>query len=118
MTTAQHPQSLEQSFELDEERPFPSQSARARSPRQPGPEDEYEHAPPPRSYVGIIKLIVMACIIGIVAAIFFWQWPNMKRMVASVRGATAGPDDAGAGAVRAKIFRPGPAGANARTGGQ
>ena len=77
-----HPQSLEQSFELDEERPFPSQSARARSPRPPESEDEYEHAPPPRSYVGIIKLIVMACIVGIVAAIFFWQWPNMKRMVA------------------------------------
>jgi hypothetical protein len=80
---AQHPQSLEQSFELDEERPFPSQSARGRSARQPGSEDDYERATPPRSYVGIIKLIVMACIIGMVAAIFFWQWPNMKRMVAS-----------------------------------
>ena len=80
---AQHPQSLEQSFELDEERPFPSQSARGRSARQAGSEDEYEHAPPPRSYVGIIKLVVMACIIGIVAAIVFWQLPNMKRMVAS-----------------------------------
>src|SRR6202166_2692721 len=79
---ARHPQSLEQSFELDEERPFPSQSARARSPRSPGSEDEYEHAPPPRSYVGLIKLAVVACIIGIVAAIFFWQWPNMKHMVA------------------------------------
>src|SRR5580704_18114688 len=81
---ARHPQSLEQSFALDEERPFPSQSARARSSRVPGSEDGYEHAPPPRSYVGIIKLIVMACIIGIVAAIFFWQWPNMKRMVAQI----------------------------------
>ena len=80
---AQHPQSLEQSFELDEERPFPSQPARGRSARQPGSEDEYEHAPPPRSYVGIIKLVVMACIIGIVLAIVFWQLPNMKRMVAS-----------------------------------
>src|SRR5580693_7262959 len=43
------PQSLEQSFALDEERPFPSRSARADSPRLPGSEDEYEHAPPPRS---------------------------------------------------------------------
>src|SRR5580692_4310417 len=76
------PQSLEQSFELDEERPFPAQSARARSPRGTGSEDEYEHAPPPRSYVGIIKLIVLACIVGIVAAIVYWQLPNMKRMVA------------------------------------
>jgi hypothetical protein len=76
------PQSLEQSFELDEERPFPAQSARARSARGPGSEDEYEHAPPPRSYVGIIKLIVLACIVGIVAAIVYWQLPNMKRMVA------------------------------------
>ena len=65
---ARHPQSLEQSFELDEERPFPSQPPRGRSPRAPESEDEYEHAPPPRSYVGIIKLVVMACIIGIVAA--------------------------------------------------
>src|SRR5580704_2160316 len=76
------PQSLEQSFELDEERPFPAQSPRARSPRGPGSEDEYEHAPPPRSYVGIVKLIVLACIVGIVAAIVYWQLPNMKRMVA------------------------------------
>jgi hypothetical protein len=79
---AQHPQSLEQSFELDEERPFPSQSARGRSSRVPGSEDEYEHAPPPRSYVGVIKLVVLACIVGIVAAIAYWQLPNMKRMVA------------------------------------
>jgi hypothetical protein len=78
----QHPQSLEQSFELDEERPFPSQSARARSPRAPESEDEYEHAPPPRSYVGVIKIVVLACIVGIVAAIVYWQLPNMKRMVA------------------------------------
>jgi hypothetical protein len=78
------PQSLEQSFALDEERPFPSRSARADSPRVPGSEDEYEHAPPPRSYAGIIKLIVLACIVGIVAAIFFWQLPNMKRMVAQL----------------------------------
>jgi hypothetical protein len=76
------PQSLEQSFELDEERPFPSQSARARSPRPSESEDEYEHAPPPRSYVGVIKLVVLACIVGIVAAIVYWQLPNMKRMVA------------------------------------
>jgi hypothetical protein len=78
---ARHPQSLEQSFELDEERPFPSQP-RGRSPRASESEDEYEHAPPPRSYVGIIKLVVLACVVGIVAAIFFWQMPNMKRMVA------------------------------------
>src|SRR5580658_2536869 len=78
-----HPQSLEQSFELDEERPFPSQPPRGRSPRTPESEDEYEHAPPPRSYGGIIKLVVLACIVGIVLAIAYWQLPNMKRMVAS-----------------------------------
>jgi hypothetical protein len=82
---ARHPQSLEQSFELDDERPFPSQSARGRSPRQPESEDEYEHAP--RSYSssvfgGLAKLAVVACVIGILAALFVWQWPNMKRMVA------------------------------------
>jgi hypothetical protein len=79
---ARHPQSLEQSFELDEERPFPSQPPRGRSSRAPESEDEYEHAAPPRSYGGIIKLVVLACIVGIVAAIFFWQMPNMKRMIA------------------------------------
>src|SRR5580693_6587240 len=36
---AQNPQSLEQSFELDEERPFPSQPGRPRSPRPPESED-------------------------------------------------------------------------------
>src|SRR5580693_1374939 len=82
----QHPQSLEQSFELDEERPFPSQSARGRSPRTPESEDEYEHAPS-RSYSssvlgGATKLVVVACITGIVAALFVWQWSNIKHMVA------------------------------------
>jgi hypothetical protein len=79
---ARHPQSLEQSFELDEERPLASQPPRGRSPRAPESEDEYEHAAPPRSYVGIIKLVVLACIVGIVAAIFFWQMPNIKRVIA------------------------------------
>jgi hypothetical protein len=83
-----HPQSLEQSFELDEERPFPSQSARGRSPRTPESEDEYEHAPS-RSYSssvlgGATKLVVVACITGIVAALFVWQWSNIKHMVAQL----------------------------------
>jgi hypothetical protein len=31
---------------------------------------------------GLIKLAVVACVLGIVAALFLWQWPNMKHMVA------------------------------------
>jgi hypothetical protein len=85
---AQHPQSLEQSFGLDEERPFPSQPARGRSARQPGSEDDYEHAPS-RSYSssvlgGLTKLVVVACITGIVAALFVWQWSNIKHVVAQL----------------------------------
>jgi hypothetical protein len=80
----QHPPSLEQSFTLDDERPFPAQPGRT-PPRLPGAEDDYE--PPPRFAIGtsvpsgLIKLAIVACIIGIVAAVFVWQWPNMKRMV-------------------------------------
>jgi len=81
-----YPQSLEQSFELDEERPLASQSARGHPPRPPGPDDD-EDVRPSRAYSssvigGLIKLAVVACVIGIVAALFVWQWPNMKRMVA------------------------------------
>jgi hypothetical protein len=87
------PQSLEQSFELDEERPFPAQSPRARSPRGPGSEDEYEHAGQPRSFStsamgGLAKLAIVACVIGSVAALlvwlFVWQLPNIKHMVAQI----------------------------------
>src|SRR5579864_8247897 len=83
-----HPQSLEQSFELDEERPFPSQPGRAHSPRPPSADDD-EDAGPSRAYSssvigGLIKLAVVACVLGIVAALFLWQWPNMKHMVAQL----------------------------------
>jgi hypothetical protein len=86
---SRHPQSLEQSFELDEERPFPSQPARARSPRLPGADGDYEPGRPPRTFStsvagGLVKLIVVACIIGSVAALFVWQWPNIKHMVAQI----------------------------------
>ena len=115
---ARHPQSLEQSFELDEERPFPSQPARTRSPRSPESEDEYEHAPPPRSYVGVIKLVVLACIAGIVAAIFYWQLPNMKRMVAQFGARPSAQTTPAPAPSEPKFLRPGAARANARTGGQ
>ena len=45
------PESLEQSFELDDEQTFPPQS-RERAPRPPGLEDDYEHVPPGASYRG------------------------------------------------------------------
>jgi hypothetical protein len=83
---SQPPESLEQSFELDDERPFPQQS-RERAPRPPGPEDEYEHAPSRRSYIGtnvaggFIKLAVVACIIGIVIALIYWQVPHIKQLI-------------------------------------
>jgi len=81
----ERPQSLEQSFELEQEVPFPAPAARGRGARPPI-EDEYQQAPP-RSFIGtsvsggVIKLAVVACIIGIVAAAFVWQFPNIKRLI-------------------------------------
>jgi hypothetical protein len=80
------PESLEQSFELDDEQTFPSQ-ARERAPRPPGLEDDYEHVPPGRSYIGVsvgssIKFAVVACIIGIAIALIYWQVPHIKQLIA------------------------------------
>lgn len=79
------PESLEQSFELDDGQSYPPQS-RVRAPRPPGPDDEYEHAPTrrfgPGAIAGFIKLAVAACIVGIVIALIYWQIPHLKQLVA------------------------------------
>jgi hypothetical protein len=80
------PESLERSFELDQEAPFPASPAgRGRSARPPA-EDDYEHEPPRSSIAtsvsgGFVKIAAVACIIGVVAAAFVWQFPNIKRLV-------------------------------------
>jgi hypothetical protein len=63
---------------------LPGQSRRAQPPRPPVEDDEYEHTRPPRSYVGLIRIAVIGCIIGILAAIFAWQWPNISHLVARI----------------------------------
>jgi hypothetical protein len=80
------PESLEPSYQLEDEEPplFPSQSGRSHSPRPPTAEDEYERARPPRSYAGLIKLAVIGCAIGILAAVLSWQWPNITQLVSQI----------------------------------
>jgi hypothetical protein len=78
-------ESLEPSFHLEDDEPplYPGQSGRrAQPPRPPAEDDEYEHTRPPRSYVGIIRIAVIGCIVGILAAVFAWQWPNVSHLVA------------------------------------
>jgi hypothetical protein len=80
-----HPESLEPSYQLDDEEPplFPSQSQRPHPPRF-GLEDDYEQQRPPRSYAGLIRLAVIGCIIGVLVALFSWQWPNISHFVAQM----------------------------------
>jgi hypothetical protein len=81
------PESLEHSFELDETQNFPPQP-RERAPRPPGPDDEYEQSPSWRPNLGtsvaggFIKVAVVACIIGIVVALIYWQIPHLKQLAA------------------------------------
>jgi hypothetical protein len=74
---ALQPESLEPSYQLEDDEPplFPSQSR----PRPPSDEDEYERTRPPRSYAGLARLAAIACAIGIVVAILAWQWPNISQ---------------------------------------
>src|SRR5262249_6057216 len=75
------PESFEQSFELHDDQPFSPQSR----PRPPGAEDESDFNGPRRSYIGagalggLVKLAVIACIVGIIAAVFFWQLPHITQ---------------------------------------
>jgi hypothetical protein len=81
------PESLEQSFELDDGHSFPPQS-RERAPRPPGPDEEYDQALPRQSFFGpgvagdFIKRAVVACVIGIVIALIYWQIPHLKQLIA------------------------------------
>jgi len=82
----ERPHDLAQSFELDHEAPFPASPARGQASR-PAAEDDYEHELPRPSIAtsvsgGFIKIAAVACIIGVVAAAFVWQFPNIKRLIA------------------------------------
>ena len=77
------PESLEPSYQLEDDEPplFTSQSARL---RPPAGEAEYARTRPPRSYAGLIKLAVIGCAIGILAAVLSWQWPNISHVVSQI----------------------------------
>jgi hypothetical protein len=83
------PESLEQAYQLDDEEPplFPPQTTRPHPPRHEAEED-YEQQRPPRSYAGLIRLAVIGCIIGVLVALFSWQWPNISHFVAQMGAKT------------------------------
>jgi hypothetical protein len=89
LNDALQPESLEPSYQLDEEEPplFPPQGTRPHPPRQ-GMDDDYEPQRPPRSYAGLIKLAVIGCVIGVLLALFSWQWPNISHFVARMSAKT------------------------------
>jgi hypothetical protein len=75
------PESLEPSYyQLDDEEPplFPSQSA-----RPPATDDELGPGPL-RSYAGLIKIAAAGVIIGVLAAVLSWQWPNISHFVSRI----------------------------------
>ena len=82
------PESLEPSYQLEDDEPFPSQSARL---RPPAGEAEYDRTRPPRSYAGLIKLAVIGCAIGILAAVLSWQWPNISHLVSQIGAKAPAP---------------------------
>jgi hypothetical protein len=83
------PESLEPSYHLeDDEPPFPSQSARL---RPPAGETQYDRTRPPRSYAGLIKLAMIGCAIGILAAVLSWQWPNISHLVSQIGARAPAP---------------------------
>jgi hypothetical protein len=89
------PESLEQSFELDDARPFPQQP-RAQQPRPPESDDEYEQPAQRRFNIGtsvaggFIKLAVVAIIIGVIGAVVAWQGPHIKQMVSQMLSRPSG----------------------------
>src|SRR5579862_278034 len=84
------PESLEPSYQLEDDEPplFPSQSAR---PRPPSGDTEFARARAPRSYAGLIKLAVIGCAIGILAAVLSWQWPNISHLVSQIGAKSPAP---------------------------
>jgi hypothetical protein len=66
----------EPSRELEDEQPAVPQSAR-HPPHTTTPEEAHEAPRPPRSYRGLIKLLVVLIILAGAAATLAWQWPNI-----------------------------------------
>jgi hypothetical protein len=82
---------LEPAFALDDSRPIPPKGRRAPLPSEEdeGYERPDEDAQPRRSYRDLIAkgLVVVAVllVIGAIAALFQWQWPNMVAAYRSFR---------------------------------
>jgi hypothetical protein len=58
--------------------------AAPRAVRRPPPTDEDDHQRPPRSYRGLIQLIIALIILGGLAATVSWQWPRISGLYGSL----------------------------------
>jgi hypothetical protein len=66
---------------------FADENARPASPhagRRPPPTDEGDYQRPPRSYRGLIQLVVALIILGGIAATISWQWPRISGLYSSL----------------------------------
>jgi hypothetical protein len=82
-------ESLESSYALDDEPMLPPSTGRSRAAPPPYPEEDYQPPRPPRSYRGLIQLVVAAVLVGVLAAVVSWQWPHITQMVAQLRSKPA-----------------------------
>jgi hypothetical protein len=83
------PESLEPRYSLDDEPMLPASAMRPHAALPPIPEEDYEAPRPPRSYRGLITLAIAAVVVGALAAVVSWQWPNITHMVAQFRSKPA-----------------------------
>jgi len=72
-------ESLEPSFEADDEEPA-AQFPRPHSPRGRQLEEQYEEPRPPRSYRGLARLAVVLFILAGLIATVSWQWSNITGL--------------------------------------
>jgi len=73
-------QTLDPSYDVEDEEDEETPFARPRGPRAKEPEEHYETQRAPRSYRGLAKLAVVLIIIAGVTATISWQWSNIMGL--------------------------------------